>query len=283
MAQKKRAGATDNLNNKQKVRKKKGFAGVLQWVLLAVAAGVFIYALVAIVDILKTYGEAENEYNALGDYGAPTEGGSDWLPGVLGGDSPGGVVVDGEPFEIDFEELAAINPDIVAWITVIGTNINYPVVQGDDNDYYLNRTFEKRSNGAGCLFLDYSNDGYFGDKNSIIYGHNMNNKTMFNNLTLFKRKDFFEKHGGKVMIYTPDKTYRLQICTVFITNDWLFNIPHFSNERDFEDYLSAARSRRLYDTGVEVTAGDRIVTLSTCTYEYNDARFVVQAKFVEEE
>mgnify|MGYP000782800669 FL=1 len=96
--------------------------------------------------------------------------------------------------EVDFSVLREINPDIVAWIYIEGTKINYPIVQGGDNSYYLKHLFSGEWNGSGCIFLDFRNDVSFADRHSIIYGHHMKNGTMFTDIDKYKKQEFFDEH-----------------------------------------------------------------------------------------
>ena len=106
--------------------------------------------------------------------------------------------------EVDFAALREINPDIVAWIYIEGTKINYPIVQGEENSYYLKHLFSGEWNGSGCIFLDFRNDASFADRHSIIYGHHMKNGTMFTDLDKYKKQEFFDEHPVALLI-TPDK------------------------------------------------------------------------------
>ncbi len=106
---------------------------------------------------------------------------------------------------IDFEELARINPDIVAWIQIPGTNIDYPVVQGDDNDAYLHRDFEGEESAAGTIFLDFESQSDMRGYNNIMYGHHMRNGSMFRDIVYYKDEDYFKEHQY-FEIYTPQET-----------------------------------------------------------------------------
>ena len=111
--------------------------------------------------------------------------------------------------EVDFAALREINPDIVAWIYIEGTKINYPIVQGEDNSYYLKHLFSGEWNGSGCIFLDFRNDASFADRHSIIYGHHMKNGTMFTDLDKYKKQEFFDEHPVALLL-TPDKNYKVK-------------------------------------------------------------------------
>lgn len=176
---------------------------------------------------------------------------------------------------VDFDALLAINPDVVAWIYIEGTNINYPVVQGTDNEYYLKYLLDGTYNDAGTIFLDYRNENDLSDYNSILYGHHMNNGSMFNQITKYKDQTFYDEHPV-CLIMTPNGNYRLEFFAGYITdmNDQAWKME-FESDEEYAQWLNDAISKSLFTSIVEPAAQDRVVTLSTCTYEYNDARFVL--------
>lgn len=173
------------------------------------------------------------------------------------------------------KDLSAINSDYKFWINVEGTNIDYPVVQGDDNKFYLNHDFYKNYLPAGSIFLDYRND-FETDYNSVIYGHHMRNSTMFGQMEKFKDKDFFD--SNKVInIKTNDNTYQYEIFAIGVyDSDFGYNDVDFSNEEDFNNFLNKILSKSMYSRDI-VTSKNQIITLSTCSYEYDDARTVIFA------
>ncbi len=179
--------------------------------------------------------------------------------------------------EVDFDALKAINDDVVAWIYLEDTHINYPVVQGSNNEYYLNRLYNGKQNGAGSIFMDFRNSGKFTDRNSILYGHRMNNGTMFANLSKYSNQEFFDSHPY-VLIITPDAKYKAEVFSAYIANTTYSSWDTvFDGDRDYLNWLESLQSRSYFNRNVEFTGDSRIVTLSTCTYEFEDARFVVHA------
>ena len=176
---------------------------------------------------------------------------------------------------VDFESLLAINPDVVAWIFIEGTNINYPVVQGGDNSYYLNRLVDGSTNRAGSIFMDYRNESNLSDRNTVFYGHHMGNGTMFNQLTDYKDQAFYEAHPV-CLVMTPHGNYKLEFFAGFVTNmnsqAWKLE---FESDEEFALWLEEAISQSTFTTAIKPTPQDKVVTFSTCTYEYNDARFVL--------
>lgn len=176
--------------------------------------------------------------------------------------------------EVDFAALREVNPDIVAWIYIEGTEINYPVVQGSDNSYYLNHLFNGEWNGSGCIFLDSRNDANFTDQHSIIYGHHMQNGTMFASLDKYKQQEFFDEHPLGLLV-TPDKNYKIEFFSGYVTapqgDAWEVGFT----ESEFEDWLQNAVSRSCVTCETVPAASDHILTLSTCSYEFSNARFVL--------
>lgn len=177
--------------------------------------------------------------------------------------------------QVDFEALRDINPDIVAWIYIEGTNIHYPVVKGNDNSYYLNRLFDGSVNGAGSIFMDYRNEADLSDRNTILYGHNMQNGSMFAQITKYRDQAFYDAHPT-CLIMTPQGNYKLEFFAGYVTNmnDDAWKLE-FATDEEYLLWLEDAGARSTFTSMVEPTPQDRVVTLSTCTYEYNDARYVL--------
>ena len=173
------------------------------------------------------------------------------------------------------ENLSSINSDYQFWINVEGTNIDYPVVQGSNNDFYLNHDFNKNYLPAGSIFLDYRNN-FEEDSNSVIYGHHMRNSTMFGQMEKFKDKDFFEENKI-ITLKTGDSIYEYEIFAIGVYDaDFGYNRVSFSNEKDFNDFLNKILSKSIYSRNI-VSSKDKIITLSTCSYEYDDARTAIFA------
>ena len=176
---------------------------------------------------------------------------------------------------VDFAALQKINPDVVAWIYVEGTNINYPVVRGSDNSYYLNHLVDGTYNSAGSIFMDYRNERDLTDRNTILYGHHMQNNSMFNQITNYKSQEFYDQHPT-CLLMTPDGNYKIVLIAGYVTdmNSDAWKIQ-FESDEEFSLWLDNAVSRSTFISAAEPAAQDRVVTFSTCTYEYNDARYVL--------
>ena len=186
--------------------------------------------------------------------------------------------------KVNFEKLIEANPDVVAWIQFdTPEEINYPVVQGTDNDKYLKTTFEGKTNAAGAIFMDATNQKDFSDKNTIIYGHNMNNGSMFGKLSEYKDKEFYKKNPY-FYIYTPDGNeiqYKIfAICTV---GDFSPSYAHYyESDEQYLSYLNHVREIADYDTRVAPTADSQIVSLSTCVREAPRQRLLIHGVKISE-
>ncbi len=182
--------------------------------------------------------------------------------------------------EINFSELLNRNPETVGWIKVNGTNVNYPVVQSEDNSYYLNHSFNKSKNSNGWVFADYrSNLANFG-KNTIIYGHNMTNKTMFGSLTWLLRNDWFSNDDNlNIKISTPTTNSVWRIFSVYTMPSETYYLKTVFNNNAFEEWLTTIKSRSIKDLGTTITIDDKILTLSTCD-DAGTKRMVTHAKMI---
>lgn len=183
---------------------------------------------------------------------------------------------------VDFNGLKKTNPDVVGWLKVNGTNINYPFVQSSDNDYYLTHSFNKSYNGAGWVFLDYRNNGT-NDKNTIIYAHGRSNKTMFGTLKNVLNNGWLNNTNNYVIkISTETENSLWQIFSVYripTTSDYLQT--NFNDETEYQNFLDMIKDRSSHNFDTNVASTDNILTLSTC---YNNSdKIVVHAKLIKKE
>lgn len=181
-----------------------------------------------------------------------------------------------------YEKLKAINPEYTFWVEVENTNISYPVVQGNDNSYYLKKDFNKQNNSAGTIFMDSLNN-FEVDNNTVLYGHNMKNKTMFNNVTLFKKKDFFNQNNKiKIKHDKEEKEYTYEVFSVYHSdNSFDYNMVKFGQGYTFGDFIDDIKAKSIYKKDIEITENDKIITLSTCSYEFKGAKTTIHAKLIE--
>ena len=185
---------------------------------------------------------------------------------------------------IDFAGLEEINEDCVAWIYIEDTAINYPVVQGSDNSYYLKHLIDGKWNSAGCIFLDSRVDSDISDRHSIIYGHHMKDGSMFRSIRGYTKEDgYYDKHKT-LELATPHGNYHLVVFSAFITkatDEDTYKMTY--GEAEKQAYIDRAWERSelpITRDSVDVTKNDRLVTLSTCAYDYEEARYIVMCKMV---
>lgn len=184
-------------------------------------------------------------------------------------------VNDNYEFSNKEEDLLNINNDYKFWLNISNSNIDYPVVQGIDNDFYLNHSFDKDKSISGTLFIDYQNN-IDSDKNIVIYGHHMKNNTMFNNLNFFKKEEFFNNNNIKIV--KDGKTYEYTAFSVYVLheNEASFNMS-FSDETDYLNYMDELSNKSYFKKEVKFDPSKEMITLVTCSYEYDGARTIVHA------
>ena len=200
--------------------------------------------------------------------------------------------VDENGILISMKQAVEANSDVKGWLVVPNSIINYPVMQAANNDYYLHRGLDKKYLGRGSLFLDASikitkniTDNY----NYVIYGHNMKNGTMFRDLLKYSKVDFYKENAviSFDTIYESSKwvVFSVMKCNVNEAKDEVFEFyrTNFDGDADFNSFLEAIKSRSLIKTGIDVNVNDTLLTLQTCSYEYDDIRTVVVARRVRDD
>lgn len=184
-----------------------------------------------------------------------------------------------------FDILLGENDELVGWLTINGTKIDYPILQADNNNDYLRRDFYKDYNILGSIFMDFRNDVTSLGRNTIVYGHRTKDQSMFEGLTYFEDEEFYEEH--KTFTFdTLYESYEAEIFAVYnTTTDFNYIQTDFSNDENFEALLNEIDKRALYETDVEVEVDDHILTLSTCDYQLDKqkGRFVVHAKLTKKD
>lgn len=228
---------------------------------------------------LVEYGAAEQEYEDIAQIARPA--GPRVTPETAQKTTSEGEGAAPYQSPIDFAALREINPDIVGWIYLEGTVIDYPIVQGDDNESYLHMTFQGQRNSSGATFMDYRNEPNFAGPNTFVYGHKMKNGSMFAALTEYQQQSFYAEHPI-FTIYTPEAEYRCEIFSAYVTDSIseTYNID-YPQADGFAAYLAYITERNGIQTSVAVTDTDAIVTLSTCDYQFENARMVVHAKITQ--
>ena len=185
---------------------------------------------------------------------------------------------------VDFDELKRINPDTKGWIYVNNTNVNYPFVQGGDNEFYLNHSYDKTYNVAGWLFADYKSDFNNFLKNTVIYGHGRVDQVMFGSLERVLDESWYtNKENQIIKLSTTEKNTLWQIVSIYTIPSESYYLTHtFENDASYQKFIDTMLSRSIYDFGINVTSKDKLLTLSTCL-DYNGNRIVIQAKLIKEQ
>jgi len=179
---------------------------------------------------------------------------------------------------IDFNALRKVNPDVVGWIYYKDSHIDYPIVQGEDNSRYLTTMFDGSYADFGTLFVDSVTDAPFRQFNTIVYGHHMRNGSMFGDLKKLKDEAYCNEHPEMKLI-TPDGRYNLEIWAFLNQpSDSEIYTTNIIDDESKEAYIKMVEEIANYTTGVSVGTDDRLVVLSTCAYEYQDARYMVVCK-----
>ena len=178
--------------------------------------------------------------------------------------------------KIDFKKLKSQNQDIAGWIYIRGTTIDYPIVQGKDNEEYLHQDFNKKKSSSGTIFLDNNCKKDFTSDNNIIYGHHMKNGTMFAQLLKFREKSFLKKHN-EIMIFTPDRTIHLKVISAYAQKAQNKITVTFANDKQKKAYIKKIESMSEQTIKTSRINDSHIYTFVTCSYEIYDNRTYVHA------
>lgn len=265
------ADAVFDRNEKAKKR-----SDIIRRIILVISVGVFIFAAYNLINIFLAYHKADVIYDNI-------------QQDVLDEDSHTKVVIGEDeqeveiPFTYNHQALLNINSQGIGYIYIPSIDCRLPMVQGDDNDYYLTHTFNKEYSANGCLFEDYRINGGLSSSQIIIYGHNMRNGAMFGKLKNYQDYSFWNNSGNDVLyIYTGNviKEYKIFSCYISeaISDTYTFNFPTLESMRD---YAVNMKAKSMYDTGVDVSTATQVITLSTCTND-GEQRFIVHGMYVGE-
>lgn len=187
--------------------------------------------------------------------------------------------VHAETTEDSFKKLSLINKDYVGWLTLDGTNINYPVVQNDNNEYYLNHNFYQEEDKVGAIFMDYRNKNIDTDDHTIIYGHYMKDESMFRTLENVLEDDFENKH---ITYEVEGIEYEWEIFSAYVTEETDWMQIDFNSTREFKDFKTDLIHNSEKDFNQQLD-DEKILTLATCTTINIDERTVVHAKLIEKD
>jgi len=265
----------------------------LRWTLIIICIAAFCYSAYMLLSTAFEYKKAENFYDQTAlQYTAPAP------PKVVAPEQPTAGTLpdltqpphtetklptaddtsDGEnepPIVIDFDSLLATNSDVIGWLYSEGTVINYPIARAEDNDKYLHHMIDGSYNSSGTLFMDYRCKGDFTSGNSVIYGHNMKNGSMFHSLVDYEEQAYYDEHPSMYLL-TPDQNYILHVISGFVigADSWVYQFD-LAEDGAREAFLSQCIANSSFQADYTPTESDRIVTLSTCTYDYSNARYVI--------
>ena len=187
----------------------------------------------------------------------------------------------------DFKSLYDVNPDICAWVKIPNSDINYPICQTDNNDYYLNHNFNNEKSKFGTLFFDCKND-VKSSQNLTVYGHSLKNSQMFTKIRQYAKLDYYKEHPV-IQLITPEGMVEFKVFAAMVMNAepkddngylYQFMKSDFTTQREFINWIEEAYQRSIIQTPVDILPNDRILTLSTCGYEFKNQRFVVMARQV---
>lgn len=249
---------------------------IIRYIVLGAAVVVFLVAAGMLIHIFMEYKKGTDIYenissSVLTPVDKPTGDGTD-----TSSDKEENL-----PFVYDHQALLNINSEGQGYLYIPSIDLRLPVVQGTDNEYYLNHTFNKVYNAAGALFIDSRVDKGLGGSNVIIYGHNMKNGSMFAKLAYYKNESFYRQQGNDVFyIYTGDEIREYRIFDAFENDpEGYVYTCNFGTASQLQEYASTVKSYSLYDTGVDVSSATQVVTFSTCTGD-GARRIIVQGIYV---
>lgn len=179
---------------------------------------------------------------------------------------------------IDLAALREVNPDVIGWILIPDTKVNYPILQGQDNDFYLNHTWDQQENSVGSIFMEWRNTSDFTDFNTIVYGHNMNDGSMFANVRRYSAQWYWENHPY-IYIVTDGGIYRYEIFSSYKapTDSAAYGLSFQQNTTKVNFLTEAVKNSEIY-TAISPELTDRILTLSTCSGTGYTNRWVVHAR-----
>ena len=249
---------------------------ILRYVILAILLGILIFAVAKIVSYFKQQADAENIQAGVQDeFVTPGNEDTDPDPDDNAEDKPEEEKKpEPETIKVDFDRLTSKYPDVVGYIYGAYTGINYPIVQSSSNDYYIDHDLDGNVNNNGSIFMEYLNSSDFSDHNTLVYGHNMKSGLMFAHLTNYKNQSYYNAHPY-FYIYTPTQDYKLNLYAGFVCehDDEVYALSLTQSQ------LEGLAERSTFKSNIGVPTG-RIMTLSTCSYEFDDARYVVVGELV---
>lgn len=253
-------------------RKKKKQSRALYYVILLILLGVLVFSAVKIISYFKQQSDAADAQQEISDnYITPGNSTDDNTDDTQKDNDKDKTTKtpDEETITVNFDKMVADYPDVVGYIYCANTNLKNPIQYGKGNDYYLTHDSKGNTNNNGSIFVEQVNSGGFSDNNTIIYGHNMKSGMMFADLTKYKDKSYYSSHPY-IYIYTPSQNYRLDLYAGFVCehDDEVYATSLT------QDQLKAMAAKSTFTSNIGTPTG-KTVTLSTCSYEFDNARYVV--------
>lgn len=241
---------------------------IAAFLILLAAIGLMAFAGTQLYGTMRDYREGNAAYDSLRDQvrGSGDRDAEARIP-----------LVDIPPLDIDFGALKGINEETVAWLYCPDTEIDYPVMESDNYIYYLSHLPDGASNANGTLFIDYNNASDFSDRLTVIYGHHMRSGAMFGSLVGYKAQGYYDEHPY-MYLYTEKGNYRIDLIYGCVTGAGEWRERAFMFEENVDELVSFAAHHTTFESGAAYkagAAGDRIVAMSTCSYEFDNARYVV--------
>ena len=236
-------------------KKRKSFRTIMKIIYL----GVFLYAAISLIQIGYEYYLNQKVLADIQEIYTVQENETD----------------DGELIRKSFQPLREINTDIVGWITINNTKVDYPILHGDDNEFYLTHNYKKEENLAGSIFMDFRNDKLWYNKHTILYGHRMKDGTMFSQIKKYEDQSFYDANPTFQYETITDR-YEVKVFAAYVTTtDFYYIKTDFEETSDFMELVKEMKEKSEIQTNLDVQEDDRIITLSTCDYIYDEGRFVV--------
>jgi sortase B len=245
--------------------KRRWRAAAIRILLLLLSLGVMAVSGYELFKIREEYREGDQSYTELAGKARPGGQPAPGVPQAAGIPEPG----------IDFTALRAVNPDAAAWLYCPDTAIDYPVMAAADYDYYLHRLPDGTYNSSGSLFIDYNHAPDFTGRLTVIYGHNMKNGKMFGSLTKYKKQAYFDANPYMYLYTAGGQAYRIKLVFGCVIGAGQWRQRAFMSEENLDALLAYAKKNSTFASGAAYTAEDRFVALSTCSYEFDEARYVV--------
>lgn len=245
-------------------------------VFILILALLLVFSVVQINKTTYNYKKSQQMYETLQKECVETKGIEDTKPDVS---TQPIEMIETAPITIDFNSLLDKNKDIVGWIYCQDTPINYPVAQAENNEYYLRRDLNGKYLVSGTVFVDHRNGTIGKDINYIVYGHNMKDGTMFSSLAKYKEQSYYDEHPILYFL-TPTADYKIELYAgIVVKRDTLIYVPN-PDETEFSTFLHKAKTNSTFVSNVEINEKDTLITLSTCSYEYNNARYILIGKIM---